>query len=78
MTKATYTGNSWLFNDSSPATDAWYWDNRGFPKLKMGNEVFPFQWDPLSVPVIAIVAQPQANTAATVAALPKNYQLLQV
>ena len=66
MTKTTYTGNSWLFVDSAPS-GPWYWDDRGFPKLNMGIEDFPFPWDPLtpSTPVITINNQPAANTTVT-------------
>ena len=45
-TEATYSGNSWLFNDSAPAAGTWHWDERGFPKLNLGTEKFPFPWDP--------------------------------
>gem|GEM_PF-2190189 len=66
MTRATYTGNSWPFSDSSPKTDPWYWDNRGFPKLLMGIEDFPFPWAPLdAIPQISITQQPAANTVVT-------------
>jgi len=40
--KSTYTGNGWLFNDSSPTVGPWHWDNKGFPKLNMGSEAYPF------------------------------------
>ena len=63
MTKATYTGNSWLFNDSAPAAGPWNWDVRGFPKLNLGTENFPFPF--VATPVIAINTQPQANTTVT-------------
>jgi len=47
MTKDTYTGNGWLFNDSTP-TGPWYWDDtdntRSFPKLNIGTEKFPFRF----------------------------------
>ena len=45
MTKATYTANDWLFSDSA-TTGPWYWDARGFPKLNMGKEKFPFRFLP--------------------------------
>jgi len=64
MTKTTYTGNSWLFNDSTPTTGPWYWDNRGFPKLNIGTENFPFGFNP-GVPTISIIAQPATNTTFT-------------
>jgi plastocyanin len=68
MTRETYTDNSWLFRDSTPITGLWYWDSRGFPKLSIGTENFPFPWDPLipSVPVITINTQPQTSTIVTV------------
>ena len=46
LTKSTYTGNNWLFNDSTPTAGPWYWDDSDlvyqFPKLNMGDESFPF------------------------------------
>jgi hypothetical protein len=45
MTKTTYTSDSWLFNDSVPASGPWFWDSSGFPKLNMGTESFPFPWE---------------------------------
>ena len=67
MTKATYTGASWLFNDSVPAVGPWYWDEIGFPKLNIGTEVFPFPWDPFTpqITTITINTQPQATTTVT-------------
>ena len=41
MTKATYTDNDWLFNDSSPTAGPWYWDAGDYPKLNMGAESNP-------------------------------------
>ena len=64
MTKATYTGNSWLFNDSAPTAGSWYWDSRGFPKLNIGTENFPFGFDP-GIPIISITSQPASNTTVT-------------
>ena len=66
MTKATYTGASWLFNDSAPV-GPWHWDNRGFPKLNIGTENFPFPWDTFDplIPTITINTQPQATTTVT-------------
>ena len=73
MTKATYTGNGWLFNDSTPIAGPWYWDNRGFPKLNMGTEEFPFPWEPLTTTtVITINAQPAANTTVTAGSINGN------
>ena len=66
MTKSTYTGNSWLFNDSVPAAGPWYWDTRGFPKLNMGTENFPFPWGQTTTPAITISVQPAANTTFNV------------
>ena len=63
MTKATYTGNSWRFNDSTPLGQ-WIWDNRGFPKLNIGTENFPFRFD-TTISVISINTQPEANTVVT-------------
>jgi len=40
MTKATYTDNDWLFYPDGP----WHWDERGFPKLNIGAEDFPFNF----------------------------------
>ena len=63
MTKGSYTANSWLFNDSTPAAGSWYWDSRGFPKLNMGIENFPFPWGPINItPTITITTQPQSTT----------------
>ncbi|MCL1875799.1 MAG: putative Ig domain-containing protein [Synergistaceae bacterium] len=63
MAKATYTANKWQFHD---LTGPWYWDDRGFPKLNIGVEEFPFSWQPLvTIPIIAITAQPAANTTVT-------------
>jgi hypothetical protein len=42
MTKSTYTSSGWLFNDSTPTRGPWYWDEKGFPKLNLGTEDFPF------------------------------------
>ena len=61
MTKTTYTGNSWLFNDSAPTSGPWYWDSGNFPKLNMGTENFPFDF----APVITIISQPAPNTTVT-------------
>jgi hypothetical protein len=67
MSKTTYTINSWLFNDSTPTAGPWHWDGRGFPKLNMGTEDWPFPWGPLVIiPIITIHVQPAAST--TVAA----------
>ena len=61
--KSTYAGSvasgggGWLFNDSSPAPGPWYWDSRGFPKLNIGAENYPF-----SFAVITITTQPQGMT----------------
>ena len=46
MAKDTYTDNSWLFNDSTPTAGPWHWDSSGFPKLNIGTENFPFDWNP--------------------------------
>ena len=40
MTKATFTAAGWEFAPNGP----WYWDDRGFPKLNIGEEVFPFRF----------------------------------
>ena len=40
MTKATYTAAGWEFAPNGP----WHWDDRGFPKLNIGEEVFPFRF----------------------------------
>jgi len=45
--KLTYTGNNWLFADSSTA-GPWHWDSRGFPKLNIGNEELPFKYTSFS------------------------------
>ena len=42
-TRATYAGNNWRFNDSVPA-GPWHWDDRGFPRLNLGTESFPFRF----------------------------------
>ncbi|MCL1875392.1 MAG: hypothetical protein FWF87_03935 [Synergistaceae bacterium] len=42
MTRSTYTRNGWLFSDSTPIAGPWFWDKRGFPKLNLGTESFPF------------------------------------
>ena len=44
MTQGTYSDNGWLFNDSSPTSGPWHWDDRGFPKLNIGVEDFPFNF----------------------------------
>ncbi|MCL1874938.1 MAG: Ig-like domain-containing protein [Synergistaceae bacterium] len=41
LTKETYTGNSWLFNNPLPL-GPWIWDNKGFPKLNTAEDNFPF------------------------------------
>ena len=64
MTKATYTGNTWLFNDSTPTAGPWNWDNRGFPKLNVGTEDFPFPWgitEP-EIPVTGLTVTPGTVT----------------
>jgi hypothetical protein len=66
MTKATYTGNSWLFNDSAPTAGPWHWDSRGFPKLNMGTENWPWLWSQNGYEtVITITTQPVPNTTVT-------------
>ena len=37
MSQATYENNGWQFTPS-----AWHWDSRGFPKLNIGTEDWPF------------------------------------
>ena len=54
MTKTTFTGNQWLFNDSIPTTGPWDWDSTSFPKLNIGTETFPFPSE------ITITSQPQS------------------
>ena len=63
INKATYTDNSWSFNDSTPPGQ-WIWDNRGFPKLNIGTENYPFQFD-ASMYVITFNTQPEANIVVT-------------
>jgi hypothetical protein len=70
-TKATYTGNSWLFNDTAP-TGPWFWDSRGFPKLNMGTENYPFPWGQVITPIITINIQPAANTTVTAGSISGN------
>ena len=41
MTQATYVDNGWLFYPDGP----WHWDERGFPKLNIGAENFPFDFN---------------------------------
>ena len=43
MTQATYSDNGWEFAPSGP----WHWDDRGFPKLNIGTETFPFNFSPM-------------------------------
>ena len=40
MTQETYIAAGWEFAPSGP----WHWDDRGFPKLNIGEEVFPFRF----------------------------------
>ena len=78
MNKATYTGNSWLFTDSTPTAGPWHWDNRNFPKLNMETENFPFPWNPLisSKPVITITDQPAANSTITAGSISGNISVI--
>ena len=39
-TQETYTSNDWLFYPSGP----WRWDRKGFPKLNIGVEEYPFSF----------------------------------
>jgi len=41
-TQTTYTDNGWLFYPDG----SWHWDERGFPKLNIGVEDFPFNFSP--------------------------------
>ena len=63
MAQETYktTHTKWKFD---PDGGTWHWDDRGFPKLKIGTENFPFDFDP-GVPMISIITQPAPNTAVT-------------
>gem|GEM_PF-702976 len=70
MTKTTYTGNAWLFNDSAPTAGPWHWDSRNFPKLNMGTEDFPFPWG--LTPTITIITQPALNTTVTQGSISGN------
>jgi len=40
-TQTTYTDIGWLFYPDGP----WHWDERGFPKLNIGEESFPFDFN---------------------------------
>jgi len=54
-TQSTYTSTGWVFSASGP----WYWDSRGFPKLNMGVENYPFSISPgdtASNPIIITTA----------------------
>ena len=66
MTKATYTSNSWLFNDTVPTAGPWHWDISGYPKLNMGTEPWPWPWSQQNgQPTITITTQPTANSTVT-------------
>jgi len=79
LTKATYRGNSWLFNDTSPTVGPWYWDNNGFPKLNMGNEIYPFPFRPPTITTTAlpagIVGQAYNQTLSSIGTSPITWSI---
>jgi hypothetical protein len=54
-TQATYTANKWTFG-----VGQWYWDSRGFPKLNIGNEGFPFRF----ISVTGVTVAPKTASIA--------------
>jgi len=70
MARDTYetTHTNWVFfyqfHPYGPYIGSWHWDTRGFPKLNIGTEDFPFAFTP-SIPMIYITTVPAPNTTVT-------------
>lgn len=60
--QATYESlTSWMFSSA-----AWHWDSRGFPKLNIGTEDYPFPFTFSGETVtVRITSQPAASTVVT-------------
>jgi hypothetical protein len=72
MTQATYINNRWVFG-----VGRWFWDNRGFPKLNMGMENFPFRFSDTAgnSPDNPIIIKTAAELDAIRIGLKKYYKL---
>ena len=70
-TKATYTSNDWLFNDSVPV-GPWYWEGEGigFPKLRLGvfTSTIRITMQPSSTTVVEGIISSSLSVSAIVSA----------